>query len=217
MRTSIKSFTVNTSQRVHAKGKDAFTINSRHWITLSVNDEEENLHVLPPLDPSIKDKIILVHCSEAINNEWPGPNGDVEKMEARVRTQIGAFVWWLLNDYKIPEALADHRFGVKGYQNQELLNRIDVGDQEIELLEMIDRHWVQLFKDGKSLTITSHELQDALFGNPEMGYRAKKLLSWANATGTYMGRLAKRHPDRVEAVRLADRVKWWTVSPAKTR
>lgn len=199
--TAIKGFTVNTQQRVHAKGKDAFVVNSRHWITLSVNDEEENLHVLPPLDESIKDKITLVMCRMAINNDWPGPNGAVEDMEVRVKRQIPAFVWWLLNVWQIPVEITDHRFGVKSYQNPELLSRIDTGDQELELAELIERHWKEMAVAGKTLTITANEVFDALCGDPEVGYRAKKLLSWNNAAGTYLGRLVKRFPKRYSGTR----------------
>jgi hypothetical protein len=40
------------------------------------------------------------------------------------------------------------------------------------------------------------------------GYEARQVLSWANACGTYLGRLAKNRPDRVKQERSADRRSW---------
>lgn len=215
--TSIKSFTVNTQQRVHAKGKEAFTVASRHWITLSINDEEENLHVLPQLDDSIKDKMILVYCRPAINDEWPGKFAAIRKLEEKVRGGIGHFAEWLLNRYEIPEAIRDERFGVKSYYNPELIQRIDIGDRETELEEIIDRHWPELFADGKTLTISGTELYDAVTSNPDLGYRAKQLLNWTNATGIYLSRLVKKYPERYSRGPAWKRPQVWVIRPRDHR
>ena len=56
----LKTITVNDHQPCYAKGKQAVSLTPFCRLSISVNDEPENLMVLPPIDESIEDKLILL-------------------------------------------------------------------------------------------------------------------------------------------------------------
>ncbi len=208
---SIKNFTVNVTQRVHGKGRDAFVVNSSHWMSLSVNDEPENLNILPPLDDSLRDKIGVVHCGEAINMEWPG-YADPRELEPIVEAELPAFIHYLLNQHKIAEEDSDLRFGIKAYHNPEILARIEELAPETELEALIDAAFPQLAMEKKALRMTQSEIQNALENNPEIMYRARKLLYFSSATGVYLERLSKKNCKKFVKPRSTDRPRIWTIS-----
>lgn len=173
--TSMKNVTANKNQRAHAKGRNGFVVQSRHWVSGSINDEGDNMSTLPELDDSITDKLMLLWCKPAINNEWPGPNGAVTEMEARVKEQVPAFVYWLLNEYVLPEEFVDYRFGVKAFQNPELVSRIENAKPGSEVEELIDILYAEALKT-KGYKITDHiRLDNELRNSDLVGAQARRL------------------------------------------
>ena len=63
--SKIKDVTVNYIHTCHGKYANAVPLKPCWRLTISVNDEEENLAMLPPLDASIKDKIMLFKVAPA--------------------------------------------------------------------------------------------------------------------------------------------------------
>jgi hypothetical protein len=61
----IKNIVAEPMQRLHAKGKDAMMLEPFWRVSMSLNDEPENLMVLPPYNDSIKDKLILFKVDRA--------------------------------------------------------------------------------------------------------------------------------------------------------
>ena len=51
-----------------------------------------------------------------------------------------------------------------------------------------------------------------MLSESKVGFESRKLLEWNNATGTYLGRLAKKHPNRVHAQR-TNSSREWTIYP----
>ena len=81
---------------------------------------------------------------------------------------------------------------------------------ETKLLAIID---TELFGGCQmSWTGTAEQLEKALCQS-ELGYEARKLLNWSNATGTYLGRLAKRYPERF-TYKKTTVLRQWTLRPA---
>jgi hypothetical protein len=56
----IKNMVAEPMQRLHAKGRDAMMLEPFWRVSMSLNDEPENLMVLPPYNKSMKDKLILL-------------------------------------------------------------------------------------------------------------------------------------------------------------
>lgn len=195
--SKIKDLTVNEVQSCHAKGREALSLRPFWRVSITVNDEPENMMILPPLDDSIEDKIFLLKVHK---RDMPMRTDTIEgraKFWATLTGELPAFVHYLMN-WTIPEHIRCDRFGVKAYHHPDLLSAIDDLAPETRLLNLID---AIIFADATPMTrtveLTADEIESRLL-NSNMDYEARRLLSWNNACGTYLGRLHAKHPDRFE-------------------
>jgi len=118
--TNIKEITVNEVQSCHAKHRQAMSLKPFWRMTVSVNDEPENLMILPPVEPSIEDKLILLKCSKI---PMLMPTRSIQERKAfrnKLSQELPAFIEFL-NSWKIPEALISERFGVSHFHHPELI------------------------------------------------------------------------------------------------
>ena len=208
----IKDITVNDVQSCHAKNRQAISLRPFWRLSISLNDEPENLMVLPPVDESLSDKLMLLKAHHA---QMPMPTETVEKRTAfwaALTAELPAFIDHLLR-WKIPAALKCQRFGVTTFHHPHLLNAIDVISPEIRLLSLID---AVVFADSGPAdgpkVMTAEELESKLT-NSKMDLQSRKLLNWDNSCGTYLGRLAAKRPERVERNKNSQR-REWMIKPA---
>lgn len=201
---SIKEFTVCTDLSVHAKGRQAITLPTFKRMTLSVNDEPENLMILPPLDTSLMDKISLFKCSKAELSESRSENW--EKLTA----ELPAFASYLA-EIRIPNKLRCPRFGVTAYHNRDLMEQLHAVNPETRLLSLID----EVFKPGDFPWSGSAEALERRLRGPETGFSfaVEKLLYFSSACGTYLGRLATRFPERVSQIHPQGKTEWTIKRP----
>lgn len=192
----IKEFTVNRVQSCHGKGREAVNMIPFWRLSVSLNGEPENLMILPPMDDSIEDKIILLRANaKPMPMDTSTADGYAAFWKALV-DELPAFVHYLLA-WEIPEELRSRRFGITHWHHPDLLDAIDALSPEVRLLSLIDSVlFGQAAIVGDPITITAEELEQRLV-NSNMGYESRRLLSWNNACGTYLGRLAKKFPERV--------------------
>lgn len=220
----IKDFTVNEVQSCHAKGREALSLKPFWRVSISLNDEPENLMILPPLDDSLVDKLMLLRVTRA---SLPMPTYTLEERKRFWDTlvaEIPMFVWHL-SEWEIPEDLKCPRFGIKRFHHPDILATLNEISPENKLLVLIDSY---LFKDNtvalaygvscgspaltQPYVSTAEDLELKLKNSLELGYEAKQLLSWTNATGTYLARLAKKFPNRVKNARTSE-ARLWQVNP----
>jgi len=203
----IKDFTVNEVQSCHAKNRQAISLRPFWRLSISLNDEPENLMILPPIDESLADKLMLLrthHC------EMPMPTNTSEGRTAfwaALMGELPAFIGYLLR-WQIPEEIRCHRFGVKTFQHPHLLDAIDTISPEFRLLSLID---AVVFPDPAPLEsniVTTAEALESRLINSQMSHEARRLFSWNNACGTYLGRLASKRPERVQPNRNPRRREW---------
>jgi hypothetical protein len=136
--TAIKQITVNEESDVHAKGRDKTSFSLRQRISISCNDRAQRLLIFPPLDEDIGSKIILLPCSAF---DFPMPlESPGEKMAfwQQIDKELPGFLYWLLNDYRIPEKHQDRRFGVATFHHPTLAQHLQELSPQAELLELID-------------------------------------------------------------------------------
>jgi hypothetical protein len=206
----IKEFTVNQTQSCHGKNRDAITLAPFWRVSVSVNSEPENLLILPPLDDSILDKLLLLKIQK---QAMPMPSFTPEERQLfwnRLVAELPAFLYDL-TQWSIPDGLKCSRFGIKYFHHPQLVGALEESSPEFRLLALIDA----LFKDGvlpaegfndsaenlqRKLTISTHD------------FEAKRLLSWSGAAGTYLGRLAEKHPGRFTQKRTATE-RLWQIRP----
>ena len=197
--TRIKELVVNETQSAHGKHKNALNLSPIWRVSLSTNDEPENLMVLPPLDDSIADKVLLL---KAHHHPPPMPTGTDDERRTYRETlvrELPAFVHFLIHEWSIPAELRSERYGVREFHHPDLTDAIQSLSDETHLLRLADH---ELLGDEFTTrwTGTADELERKLRESPS-GHEAGRLLYWRNAVGTLLGRLAKRQPLRVRSRR----------------
>ncbi|MGB8168117.1 MAG: hypothetical protein WCF18_11540 [Chthoniobacteraceae bacterium] len=215
--SGIKGFVVNESQRCHPKARPALTLSPIWRVSITLNDEAENLMVLPPLDESLQDKLLLFR---AYRRAMPMPTETLDQWAAFMmvlEAELPAFVHFLLHTWQIPEELRCSRFGVTHFHHPELLEMMNVLAPETKLLELID---AKLFPKGAldpdEWEGKASELESELCGtNSSVAHEARKLLLYNSACGQYLGRLATRHSQRISQRTLHGYTLWKIKAPPK--
>ena len=144
------------------------------------------------------------------------PTGTLEEREqfwGVLTAELPAFVQFLLG-WEIPENLRGRRFGITHFHHPDLLRTLDDLAPESQLLEFIDS---DLFSgplddawEGKA-----EELEKRLTGSESKNaYNARRLLGFRTACGAYLGRLARKHPERITK-RVLHGSTIWTLEPPK--
>lgn len=163
-------------------------------LTISLNDDPQALHVLPPLDSDVKDKIMLLRARPA----------DLAARKKRFKTwsacyrqmidELPALLHGLLR-WEIPKAIRDERYGVVSYHDPELIAKLQELSEEQKLLDVIDTyifdkigpdHW-----SGKAV-----ELEKILSEKMRPGESAR-LFRYTSHCGGLLAKLAKIEKDRI--------------------
>jgi len=206
----IKDFTVNAVQSCHAKNRPALSLKPLWRNTITLNDEPENLLILPPIDDSIEDKIILLRAKKARLPADIGTAAGRKNFWAKLMSELPAFLDLLVH-YQIPTALHSGRFGVKHFHHPALMSALSELSPEERLFALIDTALEEKEHVGKwSGTATDLE---RMLAETKVAFEARRLLDWNNAAGTYLGRLAKKYPNRVHAER-TNHTRQWSIYPA---
>lgn len=206
----LKNMIVNITQSLHRKGREALSVSPFWRVTITLNDEPENLMVLPPLDESLRDKVTLL---KARMTKFPYVTDDMngrKEFRQHLTSEIPAFLKFL-QAWKIPLSMADQRYGVKAFQNIDLLQEVEALSSEARLLELIDTLMIWNV-DMQPWKGTARELEERLIEKDKSG-RVQKLLTFSSACGVYMSRLLHAYPERVIAHKEGGNRKIWEVRP----
>jgi energy-coupling factor transporter ATP-binding protein EcfA2 len=206
--TRVKEFTVNEVQSCHGKNKQAVMLRPFWRVSITLNDEPENLMILPPLDESVLDKFILM---KAALRPMSMPTQSLAQRRLfwqALLAELPAFVHYLLHEFQVPVELQSERFGCVHYHHPELLSAIAELSPESQLLSMIDG-WFEQNCDRLELRGSAQEIEFEL--KTHFGSDAGKLLSWPTACGVYLGRLQQKHPERFRFHRTAESRVWQVV------
>ena len=202
--SKIKDICVNSLQSCHGKHKEALTLFPLWRLSISVNDEAENLLMLPPLEESIEDKIMLLKVSRAI---MPMPSDSPQhRMEFwdAVRAEIPSFIHFVEN-YEIPEELKESRFGIQAFQHPELVEVLKEMTHENRLMELMQ---IIVIPENGVWKGTLEQLETQLLEDSTYKRQLEKLLYYPTALMTYMRRLQKSMPERVKAVKSNGKRGW---------
>ena len=209
--TRIKDFAVNQFQSCHGKHKDALTLAPCWRLTVSTNDESENLIMLPPLDNSIEDKIMLLKVAPAkMPMECDTPAGREAFWEG-LMAELPGFIWFVEN-FRIPAELNDPRFGIKAYHHKDIVEILEDMAPEARLSELID---VVIQPNGKPWRGSLQDLETQLLDDSTYRSRVEKLLSYPTALKTYMRRLHRDRPDKFTHSKVNSRNVWEISAPER--
>jgi len=207
----IKDYTANENQRCHAKGRTAITLTPFTRLSISINDEPENLMVLPPMDDSLEDKLIILKAEK-----HPMPMDTVTELQRQkfiegIHSELPAFAHFLMN-WEIPAELISQRYGITHYQNLEILDKLAEAAPETKLLELIDDDIFCAHRacwSGTAAELQRHLTRD---GGPVRDEARQLLGGFQFSTGTYLGRLSRDYPERFKQNRTAKK-RTWTLYP----
>ena len=193
----IKNICVEPAQNIEAKHREAVTLKLFWRLSISLNDEPENLMVLPPLDEHTLDKLILL---KAYRRGMPMPTATNEQRGAFWRalaSEFSAYLHWLLSVFRIPDGLVCERFGITHFHHPEITSGVEQFEPYMRLLTLIDS---EIFKnDNYSWEGSAEELERQLTRDGSVCAReARQLLNWNGAAARHLGRLWRAHPERVE-------------------
>lgn len=200
MAAHLKALAVGRDHQCHGKGRDGVNLRPLWRCSVSLNDEGECLLVLPPLRADIADKIHILRCAAPTE---PFPTETAEAQAAYWQKLVSELPAFLHHCCQVqpPAGRADQRFGVRAFHHPTIVIALEEQAPEVVLLELID---LELWRD-KTLPEwegTARELEAALLeNNSKVREQARRLLGWSQACGTYLGRLAKNQPERVEGNR----------------
>ena len=209
-----KGITANDEKRCHAKNRTPVSLTPFWRLSVSVNDEPENLMVLPPIDDSIEDKLIILRASRSPKG-MPMPTVTLAQRKAFWETLVGelpAFIHFL-KEWKIPRELKSDRFGITHFHHPEILQAIDALAPEFRLLSLIDDQCFDGSRCDTDWQGTAEELERQLTNEDSpCRYEARHLLTYNTACGVYLGRLAKKYPGRFSLHR-TETTRTWTIKP----
>ena len=189
----IKEIVANEGgQRLRAMYRDGIILPVLWRMTISVNSEPENLLMLPPMDDSMIDKIIVFLAQRA---DIPNTTDSAERKayRAALTAELPALVHYLLA-MEIPEEIRGGRFGVLDYHHPEILQTISDLAPENKLKELVDG---ELFGPAATADYwegTAAQLERVLMQSDVCAYEARRMFKYNTTCGTYLGRLAKRFP-----------------------
>jgi hypothetical protein len=210
--SEIKSIVSDTTIRIHGKGKQAGTADTFRRLTISLNQENEALHILPPIDEDFEDKISLYLCAPAAKF-IPQDRNRAAEMVRRCVPHLRSYVWRMKMDAK----LTDHRFGVSKFHHPELLELLRETSPETRLLEILDN---ALWTAGDAMPApvngTAAQIQEMIYGTSLRSSAEKVLERIPNACGTYLGRLAKKFPERFAHHKTMGKTVWTIKAPDKS-
>jgi hypothetical protein len=209
--TKIKEICANTVHSCHAKHRSALSLTPFWRVSISVNDEPENLMILPPVDESLTDKLIILKAGRHPMPMATTTDEERAQFMDALKSELPHFAHFLF-DWQIPADLVSQRYGITHYQHPEILMALGTLAPETRLLELIDSELFGSAAPG-SWEGTASELERKLTAdNSRVRREAGKLFSFAAACGTYLGRLQKLYPDRFESAhgRTGNR---WSIDP----
>lgn len=208
----VKSMLFAEYQSAHPKNRQAITLAPIWAMTMSVNNEEENLMTLPPMDNSMKDKIILLRC-EKPHVEPREKRTQWDELAHIVETELEPFAAYL-DELEIPENLQEPRCGLLAYQNPDIMGALNGMTPETSLLALVDE---VLLADPSPIDPawegTARELERAL--RAQRAQEMDRICKFDSAAGVLLKRLQDLHPHRISR-RIRRGTTLWRIAVAQT-
>lgn len=177
----VKMVTANNSFRVRAMHTNPFAIPLLRRLMVLCNLQGTRLLVFPPLDGDVDDKMHLFKGyvrpapaapitieTPAEQACWPMPMPtrtpeEREAFRAAIRAELPAFLWWLLNEYKMPSHVsAGARFGSEvSYRHPAIVAALQEHSPCVRLWDLIVRSRVvfEHYEPGDSQTVARRTLR----------------------------------------------------------
>ena len=121
--------------------------------------------------------------------------------------EIPAFLHFLLHEWDAPEDCADpRRYNVRSFHHPVLADSLESFSPEAHLLDLLDAVFADELTGHEGIELAAKEIEERLRAYDPR--QTDKLFTFRNACGTYLGRLAAKHPERMEYIRTKDSRSW---------
>lgn len=134
----IKLHVAEQWHRYHPKGKDAIIVPPVWRMTISINDDNDNIRSLPPMKDGVADKIHLLHV-QAVAMPMPTTTLDeYASFARRLKEDLPAMAYWLMEEFEVPEVLRGGRFGMLSFQTPDLMREMYEDSPAGMLMTLLD-------------------------------------------------------------------------------
>lgn len=119
----------------HPKFVDAITLTWFGRICMTCNDDSDSISIVPQLDGSILDKIMLLKCSD-----WKAKFGTLQENEEMLERELPFFLRWLV-DWKPPVGVMNPmspRYGVHSYHHPDLVRSARDSSPDHRFVEVLE-------------------------------------------------------------------------------
>lgn len=151
----IKTLVANEIQWCHGKGDKAVTLTPYWRVSISVNNNPANLRAIPANDETLDDKLLILEVYPDATVELVEKLGGQEAFRNKLREERPAYLYHLLNEFKIPEELEDTRFEMKPFRHPNIVKAVKEAAPYVHLLEYLR---TTLFPRAKDLFKTTTEI-----------------------------------------------------------
>lgn len=209
----LKQVAVNRKHYCHAKNRQPLSLEPIWRLSISLNDDPERLRLLPPLDPDIEDKLMLLKVSRPILPFLASTSGEKERFWNTLMSELPAYLHYLMN-WEIPPQMRVGRCGIRHFHHPELVMALDTRSEVTTLLGLINREiWAHPEKPRSTWEGKAHDLirrLDSTVGHLTQEERA--LLKNAQTLGILLRRLQQDKPRRISSkIRKGHQV--WVIQP----
>jgi hypothetical protein len=211
LKQRLKTLIVNKDQRCNGKGLRALMLTPFRRVSITINDQPENIAVLPPPDKDIADKMILLHASHGARPMDRDPGMSIGEQWEMFAAELPAFLYFLRR-LRIGKTFADpnNRFAVRSYMNPKLLTILTKLDPEARLLDLIDSLDFAWPADGLFVgKATAFEMR---MRSKDSSNQLDKIMPWQNAFGALLRKLSEQHPMRVAIVGEEDKTNVYAIA-----
>jgi hypothetical protein len=160
---ALKRAVANTTHRFNEKFKTAGTVEWQGRVTITCNDDEESMRILPDLGCTVTDKVMLFVAADVAPIKFPDT---YQERVALLRRELPSFLRWLI-DWTPPVEVMDPgtRYGVKPYHHVEIVRRAQLSSPVSgfnDILEDWKATYFEREKDTEFWEGTAIQLQRAI-------------------------------------------------------
>ena len=211
LKACIKQTAVNATMHVNAKFGKPINIECYRRLTISLNDHPEALRVLPSLSRDLEDKLMILQVLPGLQFGDNQSFGSYQQWWTAIKSELPAFVHYILTGHTIDRDHGDQRYGIKSYKNPEILRIIADESQEVRFLEMIDQCVFQA--RNTEWVGTSHELFRELY-SPSTAKELEIIgCTGSVKVGHLLGKLLTARPDRFPNAGLVSGIRRYRIFP----
>jgi hypothetical protein len=199
--TMLKKMAANQSFTVSAKYRQDVTVRWNGRVCVTLNNDPQSLGVLPDLDISNQDKVMVLKCSD---KKQKFDNDAAEK----IRAELPAFAAWLLEWEPPEEYLAHDRFWVKSFLDTTLESEARQNSIAHSLMELLIT-----YMENSGETELKGSSTDILAQLADEGSPVQSIVRsvTAVALGKQLGTLSAKFPDLVTRQR-STHSRIWTIN-----